>query len=277
MAFVFAHRNPDSPQRLVRRFLVIPLFFVLVSVSDAATYTLAIEPSDSPSRLQQLYRPLADYLSRSTGETFEVQLAPNFLAYWQRVKKGGAYDFIIDSAHMTDYRIKEQKFVPLMRGAGNVTYSVVTLKSGAGTEAKALVGKNVASLGPPSMPYLLFHKLYPNPLRQPKLVPVEGASAAIDELRSNNAIAAVIPSQVAQHTDDVIVIAETEAVPNLALSASPTVPAHIQARVVEALNNASSDPEIVELLDQLGISEMTPVDAAQYQGQASLLEGMWGF
>lgn len=277
MAFVFAHQEHAFIHRAMRFLLVIPVFLSLAAISEAATYTLAIEPSDSPSRLQQLYRPLADYLSRNTGETFEVQLAPNFLAYWQRVKKGGVYDFIIDSAHMTDYRIKEQQFVPLMRGADNVTYSVVTLKSGANTEPKALVGKNIASLGPPSMPYLLFHKLYPNPLRQPKLVPVDGASAAIDELRSGKAVAAVIPTRVAQQTDDVIVIAETEAVPNLALSAAPTVPAHLQARVVEALNNASSDPEIVELLQNLGISEMISVNAADYQGQASLLEGMWGF
>lgn len=277
MAFVFAHKDPHGPIMGMRRVVPLLLLLLLANTGHAATYTLAIEPSDSSSRLQQLYRPLADYLSHATGETFQIQLAPNYLAYWQRVKKGGAYDFIIDSAHLTDYRIQHQHFVPLMRGAGDVSFSVVTLKKSAGVKAEALVGKNVACLGPPSLPYLLFHKVYPNPLRQPKLVAVDGASAAVDKLRSGGAIAAVIPSRIAATTDDVIVIAETEAVPNLALSVSPTVPAHVRAAVVEALGAAPNDREITKLLQTLGIEELTPVNANDYTGQASILEGMWGF
>lgn len=277
MAFVFAHMDRPETLGVMRRIHLSLLLLLLAGAGQAATYTLAIEPSDSSSRLEQLYRPLADYLSQSTGETFEIQLAPNYLAYWQRIKKGGAYDFIIDSPHLTDYRIKHQNFLPLMRANGDMSFSVVTLKQSADIKAEGLVGKNVASLGPPSLPYLLFHKLYPNPMRQPKLVAVDGASEAIDKLRSGEALAAVIPTSVAASTDDVIAIAETERVPNLALSAAPTVPAHLRTSVVNALGTALSNPEIATLLQTLGVAELTPVNTEDYVGQAALLEGMWGF
>ena len=48
--------------------------------ANAATYGLTVEPNYPPAQAQEVYKPLLAYLSKSTGHTFVLKIAPNYHA-----------------------------------------------------------------------------------------------------------------------------------------------------------------------------------------------------
>ena len=90
------------------------------SAAMAAEYTLAVEPNYPPAQAQQVYKPLLDYLSKSTGHTFVLKTASNYHVYWRDLRSGAKTDFAFEEAHFTDYRRDRLGFTPLVRVAGQV-------------------------------------------------------------------------------------------------------------------------------------------------------------
>ncbi len=242
----------------------------------AATYSLIIEPSANPSRTQQLYQPLADYLSAQTGNTFEIKTAQNFQTYWQRVKRDVSYDFILDSAHMTDYRIKHHAYVPLVKLLNQANYSLVTVKQNAISDSKKLVGKPVASLSSPSMEYLQLSQLYPNPMRQPLHKESHSASESIQMVMDNKAIAAIIPSDQVDDFPNLTIIINSKDIPQQALSASPNTPKDIRLQVSKALIEATQSTRGKDMLHRSGLNGFEPATVDLYKGYSAMLEGLWG-
>ena len=54
----------------------------------AETYSIIVQPILPSTETAKAYAPLVNYLSKQTGHKFELKTLPNFLAYWQDMKKG---------------------------------------------------------------------------------------------------------------------------------------------------------------------------------------------
>jgi ABC-type phosphate/phosphonate transport system substrate-binding protein len=59
---------------LARTVTLILTFFLSISVSQAAGFTLAIQPILPQQEIKKNYQPLADYLSKTTGHTITKEL-----------------------------------------------------------------------------------------------------------------------------------------------------------------------------------------------------------
>ncbi len=72
--------------RIVSIFSTLLLFMTLIhiAVSQAAEYSLAIQPILPQEELKKNYQPLADYLSAETGHTITISTQRNFLFYWTK-------------------------------------------------------------------------------------------------------------------------------------------------------------------------------------------------
>ena len=88
----------------------------------AADYTLAVEPNYPPRVAQQVYTPLLEYLSRSTGHNFTLRTATNYHVYWRDLRSNAKTDFAFEEAHFTDYRIDRLGFRPLVRTVEGTKY-----------------------------------------------------------------------------------------------------------------------------------------------------------
>ena len=265
-----------SIARRLRRAIFVALF-MLAPAAHAATYTFVVQPILPPDRTIKAFTPLTDYLSKKTGHTFKLVTSLNFLSYWQSMKKPGKYDFILDAAHLTDYRLKRMNYKVLAKRADAVSYTLVTGENADVLDPEELIGKSLATIGSPSLGMLRLEEMFPNPLRQPVIIEVDNSLDSIKKVLEGKAQAAIVPTPMVGGFPELLTITTTEQVPHTAISAAPTVPNDVQAAVKKALIDASKTADGQQMLNEINFPSFEKTSPAAYEGFAGLLEGVWGY
>jgi len=249
--------------------------------ADGDILELAIQPVLSEAKTKKAFKPLAEYLSKITGKTVVVKTMPNFMAYWDTVRRAKSYDLILDAAHFTDYRSKKYGFKVLAKIPDSVSYSLIVLAENFIFDPSELVGKRIATLGSPSIGAARLDALFPNPMRQPIIVEVANADKGIKLLLNKDVFAAIIPTPLVSRTmaegNDISVVMVTEPAPHIALSASPNMSASTVAKIRSALIAANKSPDGQKMLKEIGFSQFDPANAKIYSGQSKMLEKYWGY
>ena len=264
-------------QRTVRRCVILLAIILSHSIpAYAETYSLIVQPILPSTETAKAYAPLIDYLSKQTGHKFELKTSPNFLAYWQDMKKG-QFDFVMDAAHLTDYKIKKLGYTPLAKVLDVVSFSLVTGPDVLVFEASELVGKPVASLASPSRGALIIEQLFTHPIRQPVLIEVKDAQEAVEKVLDGEAVGAVIPSPLVGAFEGLNVVSTTEQWPHVALSAARSVPKDVTDKVKKAMINAANTPEGQAMLDAVNFPGFENATPEIYGGYSDILKSAWGY
>jgi phosphonate transport system substrate-binding protein len=263
--------------RLVAALLAGGLLGLAASAAGAAPFRLVVQPIQTPQFMSQAWQPLARYLTRQLGEPVQLVTAHNFLTYWETMKRPGSYDLVLDAAHFTAFRMQRMGYEPLVKLPEVVSFSLVTDQDTLILEADELVGKRIATLASPSLGALRLAELFANPIQQPQIIEVDSSDEAIAQLRSGRAVAAMIPTPLAVANPGLNTVLTTPQVPQMALSAGPSVAPETRARIRDALLNAERTPEGRQMLEALRLQRFEPADPALYRGLERLLEGVWGY
>lgn len=240
---------------------------------------LLIQPILSEERTRQVYQPLADYIGTVAGRPCRIQTLPNFLAYWDVVRRG-QYDFALDAAHFTDYRAQKMGFSILAKIPDGVSYSLIVNDDNLIFDPMELAGRRVATLGPPSIGAARLNAMYPNPVRQPVGVEVGDSEAGIQLLRQRKVDAAILPTPfVSQQMGQggIAVVLTTEPIPHIALSAAARVPNAVKESIRTALVRADRTDAGRNMLKQIGFERFDPATADIYTNQRNVLSQYWGF
>ncbi len=245
--------------------------------AEAAIWQLAIQPILPRDRTVAAYAPLAEYLSRATGETIRIRASHNFVDYWESMRQPPGFDLVLDAAHFTDFRNRRMGYRVLAKIPDTVTYSLVTREETFLFEPAELIGRRVATIPPPSLGGLRLAQMFPHPLRQPVVVATRNAQEAIERLKRRQALAALVPTPLIRGDTSLNVVTTTDPVPHMALSASPRVPPALQAALRAALLAAGNRPDGRAMLDAARLPGFEAADNRLYRGYARLLEGTWGY
>ncbi|GAB2501781.1 phosphate/phosphite/phosphonate ABC transporter substrate-binding protein [Arenimonas alkanexedens] len=248
------------------------------TAATAAEYVLAVEPNYPPAQAEQVYKPLLDYLSSSTGHTFKLKTATNYHVYWRDLRSGSKTDFAFEEAHFTDYRVNRLGFTPLVRVTESTRYSLLADGPVADGGTKGLIGYRVVSMPAPSMGYLLLGDLYKNPIAQPEIMSVAANwRDGVEMVFSQETEAAMVPSYIAQLYPNLVSVSESREFTGRALSAGGTVPGDVREAVANAMLKLHEDDALYEVLVELGASQFVETSAAEYAGNESLLRGVFGY
>ncbi|MHB8254323.1 MAG: hypothetical protein ACYDEV_11625 [Acidiferrobacter sp.] len=87
------------------RWILLLILPSTTSCSDARQLTLAIQPILREGATRKAFAPLAHYIGQVLGQPCKVATNPNFIAYWQMIRKKHGYAFVFDAAHFTDFDI----------------------------------------------------------------------------------------------------------------------------------------------------------------------------
>ncbi|HHJ34390.1 MAG TPA: hypothetical protein ENJ87_01350 [Gammaproteobacteria bacterium] len=257
------------------------LFFSLFSFSTtsiAAEYTLAIQPILPQKELRENFQPLADYLSKMTGDTITITTQRNFLFYWTKMRKRKhGFDLVLDAAHFTDYRVKTQGYTVLAKLPDTVSFSIVTGEDNLLFDVEELIGQRVATMPSPSLGSLRLEELFSNPMRIPHYVWETNTTIAMENLIAGKIDAAIIPTRIASKYNNINVLLTTEPVPHMALSASPDVPAETAEKIRTAIINAHLHPDGKAMLQRLKVNQFEPANNQTYDGYALLLKEVFGY
>lgn len=259
-----------------RLFGLLLLFAASAGHVRAAELRLGIQPVLPPSELQAAYQPLADYLARATGSKVVIEPAGNFLAYWERMRRG-SYDLVLDAAHFTDFRVKRLGYHVLAKLPDTVSYALVTGEDVLLFDAQEMIGKTLATVPSPSLGGVRLSQMYPNPLRQPVIVETSNFQDALDKVKQGKAVGALVPTRLVSGRLDLNTVLTTRPVPHMGLSAAKGVSPAVRGAIRKALLSARDTPEGRRMLTAVQLEGFEPATAATYDGYARLLEGVWGY
>ena len=246
--------------------------------SQAAEYTLAIQPILPQEELKKNFQPLADYLSKETGHSITITTQRNFLFYWTKMRKGKkGFDLVLDAAHFTDYRIKAQGYTVLAKLPDTVSFSIVTHEDNFIMDEEELIGLRVATMPSPSLGSLRLEELFTNPMRIPIYIWETNTTVAVEKIIAGKIDAAIIPTRLASTYDNLNIVLTTEPVPHMGLSASPTVPADVAEKIRQSLVNANTTESGKKMLALLKVDNFEPATSETYDSYSGLLKEVFGY
>jgi len=280
------HMNRPPLLRVARHALVVPFLALSLAhgparAADEPSLVLLVQPILNEERTRKAFQPLCNFISKLAGRPCRVRTAPNFLAYWHLIQKNQGIDFVLDAAHFTDYRAQKQGYLILAKIPDTVSYSLITASRDTVLDPQELLGKSIATLGPPSIGAARLNAMFPNPLRQPTIREVSSADEGFELLAKNRVQGAILPTPVVgqrlARVGDVYVVMTTEPIPHIALSASPRVDAALRERVKQAVLNAPNSQDGRAMLKGIGFPRFDPAGPEIYSNQSRVLKEYWGY
>ncbi len=248
------------------------------AIADDDTLTLSIHPILPPEETRSFYAPLASFLEDATGKRVEIRTDQNFFAYWQSMQRQQGFDLVLDAAHFTDYRLAQMNYEVLAKQPATVTQSLVTRPELLVFDPEDLIGQPVATAAAPSLAAtILQSQIYPNTLQQPAIREAPDSITALEMTMAGEVDAAFVPTPLLANYPELNLVATSDPVPHIAVSASPDVPQEIRDQIREALLNADNNTRGNSVLDSLNFQAFEPASASIYEGYSRLLEGTWGY
>ena len=246
--------------------------------ATAAEYTLTVEPNYPPNQAAQVYQPLLDYLSASTGHSFRLKTVTNYHVYWRDLRRGTPTDFAFEEAHFTDFRIGRLGFTPLVRVSDPTRYSLLTTAEKAEEGLAGLIGYRIVSMPSPSLGYLVLNELYRNPMALPDVrSEATNWKDGVDMIFAGESDGAMVPGYIAELYPNLVSLSDSREFTGRALSAAGSVPQDVREAVTEAMLRLHEDPAQYEVLVELGATQFVATDASEYAGNERLLRGVYGY
>jgi ABC-type phosphate/phosphonate transport system substrate-binding protein len=249
-----------------------------VGCAKAAELTLMVEPTYTPDQAQQVYKPLADYLTKATGHQIKLVAPRNYHFFWRDVRQNTPVDLMFAEAHITDYRTQRFQTVPLVRTAERTSYTLVVSSDSDIADLKSLIGKTIITMPSPSLGFALLLELFPNPVSQPNIL----SSAAswrdgVEIVFAGEADAAIVPTWLKDQYPNSVPLQETRSFPGAAISASPSLDPAIRDQVRQALLKLHEDASAYDVLNELGVSKFEETNSAEYSGAETMLKEFFGY
>ena len=243
-----------------------------------AEYKLGIEPAYPPDQALEVYKPLLDYLNKSTGHTFTLVVPRNYHFLWRDMKRNEPLDFTFEEAHFADFRIQRFGFVPLVRTLEPTAYALLAEAELAEKGISGLVGQRIACMPSPSLGFALVAEMFKNPVAQPD-IRSEAASwkDGVEMVFAQEADAAMVQTYISDQYPNLVVVQRTRDFPGRALSASPAIPEDVRKAVSDAMLKLHEDEAFLNVLTEVGASKFEPATVAEYAGSEQMLKGFFGY
>lgn len=245
--------------------------------AQAAEINFVVQPIFDATTIKKTYEPLAAYIAQATGKSVELKTTYDYPDYWLRIRAGKEFNLVFDGAFYADYRIKHQRHVPLAKIPGTVSHSLVAKSSASILDASELIGKKVASLTPPAPGGLVMAEMFPNPIRQPYIIPVRSSEEALKLLADGKVAAAIVPTPLVANAmergGDIATIATSEPNPHMTITASPGIDVQTRENIARALLQANKTEAGRAMLKMINLVEgFEPATPEMYRGWSKYLE-----
>lgn len=250
----------------------------LWQTATAAEFKIGIEPSYPRDQAEGIYKPLLDYLKKSTGHDFVLVVPRNYHFLWRDLRQNAPLDFAFEEAHFVDYRVRRHGFEPLARTLEPTNYTLLAQPDLAENGLNGLVGRRIACMPSPSLGFALVAEMYKNPVAQPD-IRSEAASwrDGVEMVFAGEADAAMVQTYIADMYPNLVPVAKTRDFPGRAMSAAAGVDPAVKQAVKEALLKLHEDPALFDVLTEIGASKFEPTTAAEYFGAEQMLSGFFGY
>jgi ABC-type phosphate/phosphonate transport system substrate-binding protein len=244
----------------------------------SAEFTIAVEPTYTPDKQIEVYRPFIAYLNENSGHHFTLVTSRNFQFFWRDIRQSVPVDFMFAEAHFTDYQAKRAGFEPLVKTAEKSSYSILAKEPVALRGINSLIGYGVVSMPSPSLGFALLAEIFPDPIRQPNVMSSSKSwRDGVEMVFADETDAAIVPTWLQKEYTNLVSMTTSREFPGAAVSAGPKVDLAVKQAVRDTLLKLHEDENAYAVLSELGISQFIPASAAEYDGSDRLLKSFCGY
>ena len=257
---------------------VATLAFTIAQPLAAAELTLGVEPRYPPEQMAGEYKPLVDYLSRTTGHKIKLVVAPSYHSYWRDLRENRKLDIVLEDAHFAAYRNARFYYVPVVKVAEPASYTLVASDLMTDPTLNTRVGKRVVTMPRPSLGYAALTEMYPNLVSQPEIESLAKSwKDGVEIVFGGDAEATILPTPLAQQYPNLIPVGTSRDFPGAAVLVRPTLDPKIVGAITTAFLKAHLEQSLIDFNTGLFISQWVPAVAADYTGQDAVLKTFFGY
>lgn len=254
----------------------------LFSIPVKADLIMSAPPRETEEQGQQIYGPVADYISTILNERVIYQHSGNWMNYQKQIREG-SYDIVFDGPHFISWRMKHTNHVPLVKLPGDLEFVLVTHKNRADTNAALdLIGRKICGMPPPNLATMDIRAIYDNPMQQPILIGVSGSFDDVyKDFLADKCDAMILRSGFYQNSlseaqrNDLKVIYRSEKMPNQGISVNRLkINAQARERLVKALTSQEGAEACKPLLNRFSQkqAQFLPARPEEYAKYYILME-----
>lgn len=240
---------------------------------------LSAPPRETQSVSEEVYGPIADFISEVSQREFVYEYPDNPLVYWENLQRN-RYDIVFDESHFISYLILNHRHLPLVRVSGALIYVYYVNQGPDGPRRMdELAGLPVCGQSPPNQGTLALYELFENPFRLPLLVPVEGWNRIYEKVTSNECVAGIAPLELYEQLNngDKHPLYMTRPLPNQTFAASGRLPPQLKSRITAALLSEAGQRATTALRGLYNIKELERAFEVEYIGHDKILTENYPF
>lgn len=264
-------------RRLSMMRYVLALLILCINL-PAHSLTFSSPPRESKAVGDELYQPLAQYLSMVLGEEVSYEHPTNWLHYQRSIKRD-EFDIVFDGPHLASWRIKHHGHTPIMMLPGNLVFYFITRNENTNVnQLLDLAVKKVCVLPPPNLNALILLEILDGPAREPVVKGIKGGlKNVIKSLMADECEGAVVPAGFynkklpEKQQNQLRIIHQSAPLPNQVI----TVSKRLSSQQVQQIRKAFSTDEGLRIINKFGKrfgGDFIPAEAKAYDGPSRLLE-----
>ena len=261
-----------------------PLVFLLALLTSGpacADLILSSAPRDSKEKEEAIFKPIAELLTRVSGEKVSFQYGDNFLVYQSEMRKG-TYDISFDGPAFVGWRMAKLGHTPLIKFPGNLVFVVIAKKDDTRVkELKDLAGRTLCAFPPPNLATLTILYEFENPSRQPLLREIDSFQNAYKNMMDGKCVGGVMQAKLYQEMDKdakaARVLFTSKPLPNQAFTTGPRIAPEIREKMLAVLLSPEGTAATQPLRDAYKVPVILEAKADEYKDLGRLLRDVWGF
>lgn len=258
------------------RMAVTILSLVLVPQTVLSAYVFTAPPRETTEDGYKVYKPVADFLTKTTGQKF-VYKHQNTWDEYVKDMRGEKYDLVFDGPHFVDWRIHNIKHQTIVKIPHLLQWRVIARKDDTSiTKIEDLVGKKTCAPGSPNFGMLNLFNHFKDVEKQPVHVEVKGWNNVYEAVKNGDCVAGVLPKKNHQIYDKDG--AYTKSIhthlpyPNQAFTASKRMPEGLRKKIRSALLSEDGQKAMENLRKRYtGGSKLVSAVDEEYDSIHSLL------
>lgn len=246
------------------------------------TIVFTAPPRESAERGQEIYGPIAAYLSEVTGKRV-VYKYPETWGLYRTEMLNGDYDVIFDGGHFADYRARKLGYHIVAKMPTLQEFAIIVRSDDKVTKVGELAGQTFCSPPPPNQGALLALSQFKDPGRQPITVPVTSNfwPTVYEGVASGRCRGGVLVKAIFEKLNKdgaAKVVFKTPPQPNQAFSVGPRVAPDIRAKIAAALIAPQAAGPTEKLRERFKVGDaFVAANNAEYAGLGDLLRNEFGF
>lgn len=222
--------------KIVTKLVVIALITWLPMAS--AEIIFSAPPRESAATGQQIYGPIASYLSDAIGRQV-VYKHPGNWANYNRALRKDKYDIVFDGPHFVSWRMGYKRHRPLVTLPGQLSFVVVVrAKHTEFQKIKDLAGKKICGFNIPNLATLTMLNEF-KAKDKPRLIRISSFANGYKKMRSGKCDAVVMRDKMYYKLDKddgkTRVVYLSSALPNQAFTAGRRLSKSTQRKIISAL------------------------------------------